>query len=347
MDRIQKDTLISRILSGIFIYRDSSRMLFVYPPDRLTKQLSYEYYNEILSSVTFEDWLSIEDAQQFLLKNDILPSDAEAMITKAQNDIEELKLKAFENWMLTSKVKMFKQGIKQLENKVSVLYSAKHSLDHLTREGFAELCRMNYLILNSIKDKDGNRVNIEDDAILIEKIFGTLAKNFVPVATMRLLGRTDPWRSVWNAAGGVNPFGTNPIDWTEDQKTLVLYTQMYDNCYKHTECPEENVLEDDDLLDGWMIHQRRKAKEERKKNNTVEMGDAEHFVMAQGKTQEEIDARRREIDKMNDLKAREIRKQRDQALKNKGRLKESQLPDVQMELQRQANEMYVNKMRGK
>ena len=57
MNRTQKEILIARISSGIFIYRDSTHRLFVYPPDRLTKQLSYEYYSEILESVLFEDWL--------------------------------------------------------------------------------------------------------------------------------------------------------------------------------------------------------------------------------------------------------------------------------------------------
>jgi len=39
---------------------------------------------------------------------------------------------------------------------------------------------------------------------------------------------------------------------------------MYDNIYEHPECPDDLIIEDDDALDGWLIHQKNKNKQLKK-----------------------------------------------------------------------------------
>jgi uncharacterized protein YheU (UPF0270 family) len=339
MQRTQKEIILTRIYSGIFIYRDSNNTLFIYPPDRLTKHLAYEYYIQVLDSIMFEDWLDAETIERLLISREVIPPDVDKQIADIQKEIDKAKMQAFENVLNPPQVQLHKKQIVILEKRLYALISAKHSLDHLTKEGYADLCRVNFLISHYIKDERGQVFDLEEDAVLSEKIFAALSKNFIPASEMREISRTDPWRSIWNASE-VNIFGTSPVDWTEDQKTLILYSKMYDNCYKHPECPDDNIIEDDILLDGWMIYQRKKSLEERKNKNKEELGEGEHFILAKN------EEHRREIDKLNDARGRSIRQQREQALAKHGKLKEALLPDVQQELRMQANQILRDRMKG-
>jgi hypothetical protein len=344
VDRIQKDIILTRISSGIHIFQYGDRTLFIYPPTRLVKQLSYQYYSSVLDSLLFEPWLSKEDAQSFLIQEGLISTDIDNQIEKFEKKSDDLKLQAYENRLNPPKVKLCKMTIRGIENTMTSLLSAKHSLDHLTKEGYAEQCRQNFLIMNSIKDKQGIEVSIDDDALFSESLFSSINKSRLNNNDIREIARTDPWRSIWNSSDN-NIFGTSPVDWTEDQKTLILYTKMYDNAYKHSECPEDNIIEDNDLFDGWMIYQRNKAKEEKREaeRDRVVGGKNydEHFLFP------ENEEHRRQIDNMNDAQGRSIRQQREKALELHKKLKEDKLPDVEQELRMQANKMIAARMKGK
>ncbi len=343
MDRIQKDIILTRISSGINTIRYKDDLYLIYPPDRLIKQLSYEYYSSILESLLFEEWISKEEIQSFLIQEGILPKDADKQLEDLENKAEQLKLKAYESRINPPKVKLLKASLRTIENNTIALLSAKHSLDHLTKEGYAEQCRLNFLISNSIKDKQGERISLDDDAIFSEYIFAHINQNRLNNNDIREISRTDPWRSVWNACES-NIFGTSPIDWTEDQKTLILYSKMYDNAYKNPDCPDENIIADDDLFDGWLLYQRNKIKEEKREAERDKIGGKdwqESYLFP------ENEEHRKQIDKMNDAQGRAIRQQREKALEQHKKLKEAQLPDVEQELRIQANRMVAQRTKGK
>ena len=52
-------------------------------------------------------------------------------------------------------------------------------------------------------------------------------------------------------------------------KILCSFSRMYDSVYKNTECPSDDVIQDDDMLDGWFI-QQTKEQEERQKEKLSE-----------------------------------------------------------------------------
>ena len=50
---------------------------------------------------------------------------------------------------------------------------------------------------------------------------------------------------------------------TFDQRNICVWSRMYDNVQESHECPSEDVLNDDDLLDGWFIIQRKKQEHDK------------------------------------------------------------------------------------
>ena len=121
---------------------------------------------------------------------------------------------------------------------------------------------------------------------------------------------------------------------------------MYDNVYESTECPPEEVINDDDVLDGWFIKQRKDREEAKQEKSTDHhfgnhkgKGRQELFVMA--RNQDEVNA----IFNQNDASAKNILQTRKQVIQNADgkEVKEQEMPDVRRDLQMQA----VQEMREK
>ena len=143
--------------------------------------------------------------------------------------------------------------------------------------------------------------------------------------------------------GKENCFGVSSSQWTDDQRTLVIFSKMYENAQQSLDCPSDEVFEDDDMFDGWMIDQRRKREEEMKKKqtdavNTTNYGNAgEVFIMAKN----EDDANK--IYDLNETSERRVLKERAAVVTRKGRVDASEMPDTQRQLTRQAAAQYKSK----
>jgi hypothetical protein len=74
------------------------------------------------------------------------------------------------------------------------------------------------------------------------------------------VARTDPWRGVWaarRAEAGV--FGKPACDLTDEQRSVVGWSLLYDGARECPDCPPDDVLTDDDAFDGWLIKRRQRA----------------------------------------------------------------------------------------
>jgi hypothetical protein len=84
---------------------------------------------------------------------------------------------------------------------------------------------------------------------------------------LRAVAKSDLWRSYYTEHG---LFEQPSIYQNDDQRHLVKLTQMYDSVKQHPEAPTEDVIEDDDALDGWFLYQKEKSKQEKTKNQVLD-----------------------------------------------------------------------------
>ena len=135
----------------------------------------------------------------------------------------------------------------------------------------------------------------------------------------------------------------NPDDrvLSTDQQGLIIWSNMYDNIQESLECPTEDVINDDDMLDGWFIIQRRKQESEKAKseleqrtNNEKIANSDEILVMASNK--KEANA----VHNMNDINGDMIRKQRINTVKRKGKAVDLDFQDRKIEVSNQQREMF-------
>jgi hypothetical protein len=116
---------------------------------------------------------------------------------------------------------------------------------------------------------------------------------------------------------------------------------MYDNARQSPEVPPDEVFEDDDAFDGWMAVQRKEAEKNRAKNNadkiTGQKGDEIFMVTSKDDRDKVYD--------LNDYSERMSIKKKLTEVRSAGgeEIREAQLSDVKMRLQKELAEMVTNR----
>ena len=196
------------------------------------------------------------------------------------------------------------------------------------------------VLLNKKKFLEGFGIN----ATVLDRILTLIYNKSISGQNYRIIARSDAWREYWRAAKN-RPFPQFDY-FTDEQIHLLNFTYMYDSIYNSPECPEDVVIEDDDMLDGWMIQQKREMEEQKTEKRSDKfadkLGGAQEVFMPAHSLED-----RRRINDMNPTNVKMIKKQRQQAIEQHGVLRDGQLPDRKIENQNQAREAYLQKVKGK
>ena len=132
-----------------------------------------------------------------------------------------------------------------------------------------------------------------------------------------------------------------------DQRNICIWSRMYDNAQESMECPGDEVIDDDDLLDGWFIIQRKKQEKEKLQSEVANMTNNEKITNSEEVyifTDSAEEAER--INDANSLHMQILKKQRIAQVKAAGgEIQDQYLQDKQLELRQMSNEQYKNKFR--
>jgi formaldehyde-activating enzyme involved in methanogenesis len=336
MDHLSRETLLHRILSGSLIVDIDNTIYVVKTPTRQIRYLATLVYKKAVQDNLFSDWLSREQAIQYLINTSLLPANYQEEIDKLNKAMDDTKVDMFRAFPNFGKIKQLKRSLTSQRSLLAGISTTLHSMDRFTIEGNAEIAKYQYMLSHSIYDLNDKKIEVEQK--ILERIVNSITEQTISLSDFRELARTDPWRSYWNA-DKENIYGTPSADWTDEQRTLVLFSRMYDNVYKHPECPSDIIIQDDDLLDGWQIHESRKQESE--KNADKHAKDGEQFVMVNNAE----DAKK--VYNQNSPEAKAILKARMKALEQSGRLKEAELPDVKTNLAIQMNNLAKETIKGR
>ena len=125
-----------------------------------------------------------------------------------------------------------------------------------------------------------------------------------------------------------------------------MWSRMYDNVQQSHDCPTDDVIEDDDLLDGWFVVQKRERDKQKAQSEVDNMvsnpkiaGSQEIFVFAQ--TREDAN----NIEQANTFHSSMIKKERQAVIKQKGTAEDLDFRDQRLKVQQQSNEQYKAKFR--
>lgn len=332
MDDIYYEQVLNRIIQGRLRVRLGDLVLFIYEPSKDILEESYDIYDKAKEKAYFSGSFIQEEVLELLLKNDMWSPFDDRQADELEKKIEDLKVHAFQNFFKKKELAGIKRNLRNIEYQQAKLRSKKLQFDHLTCDGAAKFARQCWITQRTTFDERGGLFDFENYSIsFIMELYQS--KTITPT-TYRKVARSQQWRSMWNASKQRgDTFGKPSVDLNQQQLALISYSTMYDNVYESPESPKEEIISDDDCLDGWFINQRRKMEKDKKQaeidnmlGNSKVANSKEIFLMAQDNQEAS------EIYGLNNQHSRTIVQNRQsQISQTSGELNFKELGDVKQE----------------
>lgn len=308
-------------------------------------------YEEVIESLKFDSIMSSEEALNQAKIIGAWSNEEEEKLEKLEKHVESLKISAYKNYFNPDHVNQVKKQITKINAGIKKAYYRKYKFYEVTKEYYANLVKRQFLIALSIRNSNNQPVYSQDsfwfsDGRLINIFMHLQDQNYISTEEYREIARAEPWRNIWSCGKHTDLFGAPPTEWSNDQRILCSFSKMYDNVYESPECPPDEVINDDVLLDGWFLVQKEERKKRSKENMMDKMfgqgKDGDHVFMVADTPQQA-----KQILEMNDPQAMNVIRAREQKLKQAKDqpVSHDQLPDVQMDLKMQATKEFQQKMK--
>lgn len=152
MDRTQREYLLNKVISGKYYCGVYDKLCVVYPPSSDVKYQADIIYNQTIEACRFENWPSDKDVEHLLVDCNLCPPSVDKELEKIHEHIDKLKLKAYRNSGLPSKLGELKRELKAYKKLHEKMLHARHSLDHLTAKGFAFGRKKKFILYHSAFD---------------------------------------------------------------------------------------------------------------------------------------------------------------------------------------------------
>lgn len=353
------DYLVSRIITGYipcYIYNptvDNYQSLVIGKLDLVDSIFLSELYDEAIREGEIFGLLSSDELMSHLLRLELWSLDEEAELEESIQKLEDSKLELFRvhlNKSLTAQ--QHRLEIRNLKKKIRLLENKKTQFDHMTIKGYAVKKRMRHSLARRLRTVEGTKIIKSYDELSffpINEVLSAYVEAQLSEEEYRELARSNEWKAIWTL-DKERIFNLPAIEWTDEQKTMVMWSRLYDNIVESPEYPGDYMLKDDDLLDGWLIDQNRKREDELKTrqsesflatNNAKIKDSQELFIMAE--TVE--DAGR--IDSMNNAQARIYKNQKLSSIPEGGSIDEGDMPFIRKQIQMDALKASMENRTGK
>jgi hypothetical protein len=346
MEVWEKAKHIARLTADKIKVRVGKHIFFVGSPTRYQRMLAEEIYYETLESA-FEAYSEADILQILDEKGIWVPEDAERL-ERIQKDIENLKVLLYENRLRYTTLSNIRMGIEKSEDEVGKLLAKRHSHDYLLRLTLAQSARDKYLLGCSLTYSDGTPYWDDTEGWdtpdpYLNLILNELNKCSLSTKEVREIARTEPWTTLWEMQKHTDRiFKASPIELNDDQRTLIIWSSIYSSIREHPDNLQDSIVGDDDMIDGWMILKRREREATHVKNegltkNPKILAATEQFYMRPPGSMDP-NAKFGSVEEVNDflksVNSEEnlgVMKQRSELIKQKGVVKEAELPDVALQ----------------
>lgn len=349
MKHHEREFFISMVRSGK-VFVDYNDIFLVIKPLTIDQNAqACLIYDKAYKQAMVDGIMSEDDIDEWMNENELWTIYDEEKTESFKKDLEKLKIEIYNNRndrKTRERIRLYiRAGEKQLANHLK----EKSAYYQNTREGYALSEKITWIIKNStfcnnklydFQDVSLNYVIDEwHQSILSEKI-------------IRELAREEPWKSLWSIKDNncVKLFNNNQNEELHpNQKHIIIWSQIYDNIQESMDCPTEEVIKDDDVLDGWFITQAKKREKERlekdfenKTGNDKIKNSSEVYVVVDPNDPKNIER----VNALNDPIAQQIKKQRAEILKTKGGAYQHDFADEKQKLQMQVTNAMRNNIKG-
>lgn len=340
----EREYFVSRIRTGTYKINYEGSPITLYTPTLEDEFRAKEAYCEAYMEAEVDGVKTQDQMLEYLNSIGHWTAEDDAKEAGFLKDLERLRLEIYNNRFKTKMREDIRTWIRKGEKQYLEHMSKKMLYQENTCEGVAlmeqVLCQLNHCAFYN------NRPVYNYQHINVRRIWLDYCEQMLSDDAIRQIARQEPWRSSWllRDAAGITLFGNKrDRQLSADQKNLLIWSRTYDNIHESPECPPEDIINDNDMLDGWFIDQKHKREAERAKAEAeAKVGDSsanEVFVMVDNAE----DAKR--VDRMNDFGTNMIKKERFQVMKQKGAAQQHDFPDEKLKIMQAAHQGFKDKFK--
>lgn len=321
---------INKILSGTTILTVNGLRIYTRPFTSISRLEASIVAEEAYDKALYVS-MTNEDAEALAGWN----KEDESRFKELESKIEQGKLDYFLNFAIKERRKHIKYNVGIFKEDFKKLLTKKNTFNDKTCEYLKEYAKISYLIeSNSYIDNEipvKGKVNV---ILLVSKYL----ENLLSDEEIRGVAKSTEWRVIWTATKATKGiFNLPSSELNNEQLSLLSWSQFYDNIAESADVPSDEVIEDDMALDGWLISQSRKRKDEHKRKEAEKLlpkgnqNAGELFII--GKSREEMD----QIMSLNDGYGKYAINTLKNDIAQKGAVRESDLTRVRQEIQMEIN----------
>ena len=320
----------------------------LYPPTIEDRLESCEVYDQAYFNALNEEMMTEHQMAEWMIEHHLWSHHEEKDLEGIRKNIEDIKVEVYKLNKEKNKANQLKRYLRSIEKKLNDQINKKNLYYYNTCESIANLEKLRYLIKRNCLQN--NRIcDLEDDEL--DYVLDCFRESILSEEIIREVSRNEPWRSLWfiKNHNKQDVFLNLDRDITINQQNLLLWSQTYDNIHESMDCPSDDVIDDDDMLDGWLIFQSRKRKQEKveqdmdKKMSSKVKNSSEVYLMASN-----IDEAK-DIENINSYHSKMIKKQRQAVIKHSGDagVTQDKFQDEILDQQAKQNQQFLQNARRK
>lgn len=346
MKHYERELFVSRIRSGIYFVEHEGIKLKIVTPTIEEELEINEAYIKAYEEALEDDFMTEDQSVEWMRSRNLWTDEDEEKTKQLKKDLDTLRVEIFNNRNKSELRERIRKYIRAAEEALNKQSNKKSSFISNTCEGIA-MVEKSCEFIKTCTYYGGDKYDF--DRLSVEFVLHLFQEKMLSEKQIRDVARNEPWRSVWmlRDSNSYKLFSNTDRELSVDQKNLLVWSRMYDNIQESMDCPTDDVIEDDDLLDGWFVVQRKKREKERAESdfdnstqNEKIKNSGEVFLMASSK--EDVN----KVDMLNDVHGNTIKKQRMATIKAKdGATSDLEFQDVKIDMQAKSNQMFKDNFR--
>lgn len=244
VDEARRDLLLYRIIDGKLEYNDN----YIRDTNYKIKQKGQKIYYNVIKDC--KDVMTDHDAYLFLIHTGQWSFQEQKKFDNLPKDIENLKVDYFNNFFNPNIRQSKKIELDYKKKLYSEMYMTRNKYKSYTPEGIATGAMWFEMIQYMYNGSDKL------------KAVAYYHAHSIAEEDIRNIALSETWLSYFSSAKNI--FGKCSVKMTDDQRRLIIWSNIYKNSKVGQDAPDQSVLKDHDAFDGYLINDQRKNKAQKK-----------------------------------------------------------------------------------
>lgn len=341
MKQHEREFFVSQIRSGILLFGD----LEIRPISLIDNYRAQEIYRKSYSEALEDGLMPAEELESWMFETGLLTKADSISIEKTQRDIDQFKKDIYNNFHEPAKREHIRKFLRGAEGFWFKKQLEKAEYATMTADNAAKT-DVALFLMRTRTFKDNKPYTF--DNIPIEVVLEYFTNSILTEQQIRELAQNEPWKTMWTVRDNIKSLLAldEGYEVTVNQKALLQWSQVYDNIQESIDCPSNEIIADNDALDGWFLIEHDKREKNKSENDFDKKTksdkikkSSEVFVMANS------EQGRQRVENMNNTHSNNIKKQRFNTIKKHGTAQQQDFADEKLKIRTQATQKFKDAVR--